>query len=256
MSPIDVERDDADDDYLPSSAAQATTSAVQVLQDSPKVPKKRGRKPVSNPSIRNAREAARKANHSVIEKKRREKINQALTELRTLVPSSDDGQTSPSTNGSKDFKLEVLVRTVTHLKRLNARLQTLEAAARYARQSATTSSSGSVQSSDQIQSPRVELPPVSSLLVGLPSPPASGSLTSTLPSLDVPPLLLPAPTFTEDAAHSSPVTRHRRDQQTAYSLLSLSARDNAATSSELLGVSQTPSSLLNLASHSDRRARI
>ena len=67
MSPLDGERDDADDDYLPSSTTQIATSPSLPAQDPSKMPKKRGRKPVSNPSIRNAREATRKANHSVIE---------------------------------------------------------------------------------------------------------------------------------------------------------------------------------------------
>lgn len=50
--------------------------------------KKRGRKPTTGigSSSRTAREAVRKANHSRIEKARRGKINDALMELKSLIP--------------------------------------------------------------------------------------------------------------------------------------------------------------------------
>ena len=74
---------------------------------------------------RTAREAQRKMNHSLIEKARRGKINDALEALKALVPSDepdDDG-------GTRDFKLEVLVRTVRHLRELTARVEAYEAGA-------------------------------------------------------------------------------------------------------------------------------
>ncbi|KAJ4495276.1 hypothetical protein C8R41DRAFT_763023, partial [Lentinula lateritia] len=56
-----------------------------VLSRSPTTAK-RGRKPASNASglSRSAREAQRKLNHSIIEKARRTKINEALAELANL----------------------------------------------------------------------------------------------------------------------------------------------------------------------------
>jgi hypothetical protein len=60
-----AERDDDDDDeeYRPQSSFLSPDPASFPNQS----PKKRGRKPNPNPSIRSAREAVRKANHSVIE---------------------------------------------------------------------------------------------------------------------------------------------------------------------------------------------
>ncbi|KAF8065109.1 hypothetical protein FPV67DRAFT_1419423 [Lyophyllum atratum] len=113
-------------------------------------PAKRGRKP--GPLSRSAREAQRKLNHSIIEKARRTKINDALTTLRQLVPA-DYGYTKSRTDdeteeGSdteedvrkkektkkpgkreekeKEFKLEILVRTVSFMQDLLARVQLLE----------------------------------------------------------------------------------------------------------------------------------
>lgn len=63
-------------------------SAVAV----PPAPKKRGRKPLGGSSApsRAARESARRANHSRIEKARRLKINGALETLRVLVPAEPE----------------------------------------------------------------------------------------------------------------------------------------------------------------------
>ncbi|KAF9470460.1 hypothetical protein BDN70DRAFT_821348, partial [Pholiota conissans] len=52
--------------------------------DLPLPPAKRGRKP--GPLSRTAREAQRRLNHSIIEKARRTKINDALAALKQLVP--------------------------------------------------------------------------------------------------------------------------------------------------------------------------
>jgi hypothetical protein len=93
---------------------------------------------------------------------------------------------------------------------------------------------------------RVELPPVSTLLTGLPSPPPSGSLSdSSATVLEVPSLQLPRSkiahdhvSFTESPplpARTRPEARY--DQAAAaYSLLHMSERDR---------VRQTPWSLLN-----------
>ena len=110
---------------------------------------KRGRKP--GPLSRTARETQRKLNHSIIEKARRTKINEALATLRELVPKDygypkdkpvnnnedeeDEGRPGKAmSKGSgkreekeKEFKLEILVRTVSFMQDLLARVQEMEA---------------------------------------------------------------------------------------------------------------------------------
>ncbi|KIM28200.1 hypothetical protein M408DRAFT_23906 [Serendipita vermifera MAFF 305830] len=249
MSTMDVETDDNDGEYHPrgSPAPPAESSASTKQQQ-----RKRGRKPNPNQSIRSAREAARKANHSVIEKKRREKINQALTELRTLVPADD---TAAVTNGTKDFKLEVLVRTVTHLKHLVSRINQLESATAV---TPTQDKSARNQTALALPAPckrcferdrkdskghSVELPPVSSLLTGLPSPPSSGSLASSPVHADVPSLHLPGSTMSlsriaENGSDTAPP--YLPHEQAAYSLLHMSVEQRAAyTPGSLLGMSTT-----------------
>jgi len=116
---------------------------------------KRGRKPAT--LSRTAREAQRKLNHSIIEKARRTKINDALATLKQLVPPNY-GQQQPSApaedddetvdgdyegkNGGKvpkkpagkreekekEFKLEILIRTVSFMQDLIERVAVLEEA--------------------------------------------------------------------------------------------------------------------------------
>lgn len=116
-------------------------------------PAKRGRKP--GPLSRAAREAQRRLNHSIIEKARRTKINDALATLRELVPleygqnkspalqpiesdADDDVEDYQSSSSKqkkagkkpekeKEFKLEILIRTVAYMKDLISRVAELEA---------------------------------------------------------------------------------------------------------------------------------
>jgi len=113
---------------------------------------RRGRKPAT--LSRTAREAQRKLNHSIIEKARRTKINDALATLRQLVPANYGQQPSPPVedddeaadgdyegkNGTRaakkptgkreekerEFKLEILVRTVSFMQDLIQRVEVLE----------------------------------------------------------------------------------------------------------------------------------
>ncbi|KAF8625616.1 hypothetical protein AX17_006802 [Amanita inopinata Kibby_2008] len=123
-----------------TSPTTATTTTTTTSDDAPQPQKPRGRKP--GPLSRTAREAQRKLNHSIIEKARRTKINEALAELRQLVPA-EFGATSPTDsddddddgNGGygvrqpkkeKEFKLEILERTVAYLKDLTERCGELQ----------------------------------------------------------------------------------------------------------------------------------
>ncbi|KAK0205467.1 hypothetical protein DFS33DRAFT_1328535 [Desarmillaria ectypa] len=113
-------------------------------------PAKRGRKPGT--MSRSAREAQRKLNHSIIEKARRTKINEALATLRQLVPDNfgqaeeqvtreedddddnDDGEygtkkkpvTGKKAEKEKEFKLEILVRTVAYMQHLLEKVKEVE----------------------------------------------------------------------------------------------------------------------------------
>ena len=134
--------------------APRPTSSVEA--DPPPAPAKRGRKP--GPLSRSAREAQRRLNHSIIEKARRTKINDALATLKQLVPpdygqtktkeaeivhededeDDEDAEYGESSNKQKqkpktkkeekekEFKLEILVRTVTFLQDLLQRVEVLE----------------------------------------------------------------------------------------------------------------------------------
>ncbi|KAA1471931.1 hypothetical protein DENSPDRAFT_880884 [Dentipellis sp. KUC8613] len=123
-------------------------------------PKRRGRKPST--LSRAARESMRRQNHSRIEKARRTKINDALATLRALVPSGQarraetpgeseleddqdeedrdedeyvEGRHANAKNAKrgggregkeKEFKLEVLERTVGYVQELQERIRVLE----------------------------------------------------------------------------------------------------------------------------------
>ncbi|KAI0342349.1 hypothetical protein BDW22DRAFT_186608 [Trametopsis cervina] len=120
--------EDEEDEYDPGEPAPA--------------PKRRGRKP--GPMSRSARESQRKLNHSRIEKARRIKINETLATLSTLVSDAErhrglTGGGAPEElvpaekekeksggKGEKEFKLDVLVKTVSYIQELIQKVQTLE----------------------------------------------------------------------------------------------------------------------------------
>ncbi|KAJ7244187.1 hypothetical protein B0H12DRAFT_813222 [Mycena haematopus] len=141
---------------LSSSASEYTPEPRRLVPLSPKQAKapdepspKRGRKPAT--LSRTARETQRKLNHSIIEKARRTKINDALATLKQLVPA-DYGQqpnedidepadgdydgkkpkkgTGKREEKGKDFKLEILVRTVAFMQDLVDRVAALEDASK------------------------------------------------------------------------------------------------------------------------------
>jgi hypothetical protein len=83
------------------------------------------RTPTVSVPTRSEREALRKTNHSKIEKRRRKKTNEALTALRELVPLEEDQ--GAERKWEKEFKLEILERTVAYLQKLTQRDRALQA---------------------------------------------------------------------------------------------------------------------------------
>ena len=132
-SPDSDSGSDGEDDYDPS-------------RDAAPAPKRRGRKPGT--MSRSARESLRKLNHSRIEKARRTKINETLAALSTLVgerdrvllgkkaaetaapaPAEEKGKNGKGkSEGEKEFKLDVLVKTVEYMQELVSRVRALEEA--------------------------------------------------------------------------------------------------------------------------------
>lgn len=116
-----------------SKQAKALATTTISAATNPPTTTKRGRKPAPS-STRAARELARKTNHSRIEKRRREKMNEAMQALRDIVPVSlvvpqdedEDGAAAGAGGGEKAFKLEVLERTVVFVRGLVERVKALE----------------------------------------------------------------------------------------------------------------------------------
>ncbi|KAF8311924.1 uncharacterized protein EI90DRAFT_3137803 [Cantharellus anzutake] len=144
-----------------SSQHEDTEGSAHATLTAPSKPR-RGRRPTHlSAASRNARDIARKTNHSRIEKRRREKINDVLDVLRGLVPSlpssgtdpqeghgetevedgEDEGRkgrkrrksnscdSKPSAKKEKggEFKLDVLERTLNFVQHLMSTVQVLEA---------------------------------------------------------------------------------------------------------------------------------
>ncbi len=148
--------------YSPRVSAESFDSMMSMTPPPPAA--KRGRKP--GPLSKSAREAQRRLNHSIIEKARRTKINDALATLKQLVPADylhkkqnpeddeeeliddddednyEDGAAAKKATATtkqkpkgkkeekeKEFKLEILVRTVAFLQDLLERVNELEVGA-------------------------------------------------------------------------------------------------------------------------------
>ncbi|WWC72421.1 uncharacterized protein I206_106383 [Kwoniella pini CBS 10737] len=130
VSSLSVGQEDDDEDYNPKNGgpssliSRKSTSFNAVNTTSVPTNGKRKQAPTaasSQKSNKMTREALRKANHSLIERRRREKINAALGELRRMVPGlGEDG------GKAGEFKLEVLERTVSHMKDLKSHILYLE----------------------------------------------------------------------------------------------------------------------------------
>jgi len=101
----------------------------------PSTAQTKGRPRKSGKISRSARDSLRRQNHSRIEKARRTKINEALDTLRILVPPSiredgneedEEGPEGKKRGQQKEFKLEILVRTVAYMKQLISQVEELE----------------------------------------------------------------------------------------------------------------------------------
>ena len=132
------------DEYIPSGSDELegeNDSDYHEATAPPPFIKTKGRPRKSSKISKSTRDSLRRQNHSRIEKARRTKINEALDTLRVLVPPSigedrndeDDegGEGGECGEGKKrgqqkEFKLEILVRTVTYMKQLISRVEDLE----------------------------------------------------------------------------------------------------------------------------------
>ncbi|KAK0194549.1 hypothetical protein F5146DRAFT_441109 [Armillaria mellea] len=227
---------------MPSPPAEDRDQTESTPSPAALAPAKRGRKPGA--MSRSAREAQRKLNHSIIEKARRTKINDALATLRQLVPDNfgqaeeqvagdnedddddDDGEygtkkkpaTGKKAEKEKEFKLEILVRTVSYMQHLLEKVKDLESGgvqrkrkredeedvdeAARKRQHAEDDSGRlpsisswlpSIDPSLLSTSPRVPFDGASQL----PSPPSSTRFTPTAHSFQAPPSLTLGPVAME-----------------------------------------------------------
>ncbi|KAK6906805.1 hypothetical protein I203_100792 [Kwoniella mangroviensis CBS 8507] len=122
ISSLSVDQDQEDDEYVPKTISSTSRkSASGVIGGKRKQPSTSNGQSHNGKPTKQSREALRKANHSLIERRRREKINAALGELRRMVPGlgEDGGKTG-------EFKLEVLERTVAHMMNLKQHIVHLE----------------------------------------------------------------------------------------------------------------------------------
>lgn len=126
------------DEDIPSGSDELegdNDSDYHVAAASPSFVSTKGRPRKSSKISKSTRDSLRRQNHSRIEKARRTKINEALDTLRTLVPPSigedkneeeEDSGEGKKRGQQKEFKLEILVRTVTYVKQLISRVEELE----------------------------------------------------------------------------------------------------------------------------------
>jgi hypothetical protein len=273
-----------------------------VPPNSPPVRKRGGRKSAN--MSRAAREALRKANHSLIEKARRTKINDALATLRTIVPfdyqrgdfaDEEEGQVQSGSRGhsrkeDKEFKLEILERTVGYLQELKERVRVLEESSscpdctkglKRKRQGSIVI--GEYDSRNPLPSiaswlPYPYLDPSSVSVTPSTSPVSTSSLSQTFQhtssrvgqrQLAPPPLTLPSPNLRPSCPRPTPITLE--DESAATTLLHIASSPSLSPSNSFSDGSvmsspraerasspqrtnakpQTPGSLLGLKSHTN-----
>jgi len=240
-----------------------------------------------------ARDSLRRQNHSRIEKARRTKINDALDTLRVLVPPNvreegndedEEGADGKKRAQQKEFKLEILVRTVSYMKQLISRVDELES--KYCQSQPprapqprgvkrkrdeifqqlldeepvpvpTSKTNGDSTSRASTTSPR--LPPISTLFqqhnktslaslpspVQLPSPPATAEFRPRSDSLEQS-YSARLPSLTLPSPRSDKSQPSQDDESAATLLLHMKARSPSLTSPSTNLSVQTPASALGL----------
>ena len=270
---------DGDSDY---HEATVPPSAAQI----------KGRPRKSSKISRSARDSLRRQNHSRIEKARRTKINEALDTLRILVPPSvrEDGDDEyeecaegKKRGQQKEFKLEILVRTVAYMKQLISRVEELESkdcqsnprvsqprGVKRKRDEIfqqlldeepvpvpTSKTNGDSTSRASTTSPR--LPPISTLFQQhnntslaslpspdqLPSPPATAKFRPRSDSLEQS-YMARLPSLTLPSPRSDKSQPSQDDESAATLLLHMKARSPSFTSPSTNPPVQTPASALGL----------
>jgi len=252
----------------------------------------KGRPRKSGKISRSARDSLRRQNHSRIEKARRTKIHEALDTLRSLVPPNireegneedEEGPDGKKRGQQKEFKLEILVRTVTYMKQLIFRVEELES--KYCQSQpqvpqprgikrkrdeifqqlldeepvpvSTSKTSGESASRSSTISPR--LPPISTLfqqqnntslasfpsLDQLPSPPATAEFRPRSDSLEQP-YSARLPSLMLPSPRSDKSQTSQEDESAATLLLHMKTRSPSFTSSSTNPLIQTPASALGL----------
>ena len=284
------------DDDIPSGSDELegdNDSDYHEAAPPPSLTQTKGRPRKAGKISRSARDSLRKQNHSRIEKARRTKINEALDTLRTLVPSQvceegndedEEGGEGKKRGQQKEFKLEILVRTVTYMKQLISRVDELES--KYCRSSSrvpeargvkrkrdeifqqlldeepvpvpTSKANGGSTSRASTTSPR--LPPISTLLRQpngksldslpspdqLPSPPATTEFRPRSDSLEQS-YSTRLPSLTLPSPRSDKSQPSSQDDESAVTLLlNMKARSPSFTSSSTNLLIQTPASALGL----------
>ena len=283
-----------DDENVPSESDELegdNDSDYHEATVPPSTVQTKGRPKKSGKISRSARDSLRRQNHSRIEKARRTKINEALDTLRVLVPSTvrDEGNEEEEevTEGKKrghqkEFKLEILVRTVTYMKQLIARVEELEPKGRESKPSApqprglkrkrdeifqqlldeepvpvpTSKSSGDTASRASTTSPL--LPPISSLFQQqgstlpplsspdqLPSPPATAEFRPRSDSLELS-YSARLPSLTLPSPRSDKSQPSQDDESAATLLLHMKAHSPSFSSPSTNPLIQTPASALGL----------
>ncbi|KDQ32774.1 hypothetical protein PLEOSDRAFT_1095222 [Pleurotus ostreatus PC15] len=230
---------------LPRKGPATSAQAEPAVASAPP-PARRGRKPSG--LSRSAREAQRKLNHSIIEKARRTKINDALATLRELIPADygrtheedEEDEADQGKKGGKkgkkeekEFKLEILVRTVSFMKDLLERIRVLEAAQQGARDVDDDMSSAPVPTNPESKKySAMQAAPHSGSY--LPSPPPSTRfypLSQRAGHNDVPAPLNLGEAYTVDARNTT------RDHRTFTSASGPHTPDEDSAASMLLEIS-------------------
>ena len=289
------------DEYIPSGSDELegeNDSDYHEATAPPPFIKTKGRPRKSSKISKSTRDSLRRQNHSRIEKARRTKINEALDTLRVLVPPSigedrnddDDegGEGGECGEGKKrgqqkEFKLEILVRTVTYVKQLISRVEELESMypqspprviqSRGVKRKRdeifqqllneepvpvlTSKMSGESTSRGSTTSPR--LPPISTLLQHqnntslaslsspdqLPSPPTTAEFRPRSDSLEQS-YSARLPSLTLPSPRSDKSQSSQDDESAATLLLRMKARSPSLTSPSANPLIQTPASALGL----------